>query len=898
MLKQMRRMIRENYVLAFIGLHGKGRSTKIVAYRDVFLRFQRHPTIIQFIKTETRTVGVRLFGVYNGLGICHNNTGKENAMRYLTVRLFCLLVISTSATAAVLSVKPADYWVCELSCEVDADGKRSLTAHTTITQPQGYSQVLDAPVKVIGGRAHWELEYPLIDEGRFDVKRGDWDGYWDMGAYQFRTELKDGDEVIQRAQGTFDPTLLCQRDYYGPIITKYPQQFIECSPERPAYINTEWMSFTIRTLPDRVAACTVVVDVLPRDFERAYAVAAQGSSEREKEPECLAGPWTMQLTGDRQRKEFVTKGWPRGEYWIRIRLQRNGLAVGPYVIRKVWKEILPPEPCPPVPRRIGTPLQLLAGPYGFDSVRDIRFVTEALKKRPGTLLTMEKPWESELMFFKHVRYSDQKGEYLLQYAVGEGDVARKEEYAQLPSRTCLAVSRDAVHWTKPNLGLVNYRGSTDNNLIPSGQEDQPRLRPGVLSHDFEKATFRFYDANRDGLINMDHVFMSAVKRSFVRKCQHSSAKPFRAGSWPMEKRGNEYLVLTREAQLFLGIGMDLYHSSESIRCCVENKSNGRLLYYFRPGAPAYAPHDAPYDNMHMIRRVMAVMWSDNGTDWHRRFVAVGEESDPMSTELYVMTVFPEAEESVSGRPALALENHKANIAVDGDRVYLGALFMYDAKAGRQWPETIWSRDLIHWHRFDKRTKMIENGPWGSHDYGMIKIQSKYYVFGDEWWFPYTAINQVKQDYIGLGRTLTLEQLRTEYPNYSEMPGFTNWEEYWKRCKSMRYYPALARCKVGRVCHAEPLADSGQLTTTPVVLDGEFLAINARTEKGGSVRVELLDADGQPLAGFDSNASLPFQGDAIAHLVQWRDARLDKLPQDSVRVRFLLERAKLYAFHVQ
>ena len=32
-------------------------------------------------------------------------------------------------------------------------------------------------------------------------------------------------------------------------------------------------------------------------------------------------------------------------------------------------------------------------------------------------------------------------------------------------RCCLAKSKDGIHWTKPKLGLVNYNGSTANNLI-------------------------------------------------------------------------------------------------------------------------------------------------------------------------------------------------------------------------------------------------------------------------------------------------------------------------------------------------------------------------------------------------------------------------------------------------
>ena len=30
---------------------------------------------------------------------------------------------------------------------------------------------------------------------------------------------------------------------------------------------------------------------------------------------------------------------------------------------------------------------------------------------------------------------------------------------------CYAESTDAIHWTKPNLGLFTYQGSTNNNIL-------------------------------------------------------------------------------------------------------------------------------------------------------------------------------------------------------------------------------------------------------------------------------------------------------------------------------------------------------------------------------------------------------------------------------------------------
>ena len=49
-----------------------------------------------------------------------------------------------------------------------------------------------------------------------------------------------------------------------------------------------------------------------------------------------------------------------------------------------------------------------------------------------------------------------------------GRVGRHAEWANYEGydgRLCYATSRDGIHWTKPDLGLVDYQGSTANNLV-------------------------------------------------------------------------------------------------------------------------------------------------------------------------------------------------------------------------------------------------------------------------------------------------------------------------------------------------------------------------------------------------------------------------------------------------
>jgi hypothetical protein len=804
-------------------------------------------------------------------------------MKLLSSVCICLL-IATSSFADDLSVSPIDSWTIELTCSVETSRATPLTARTTVTQPQGFSQVLSAPVEVHSANATWQLIYPLIDEGRFDPQPGNWNGYWSMGEYEFRVELMDGDHVIHATNTGWDPMSACPRDRYGPICSAYPHQFIVCSPGQPAYIDEDEMSFTIGTIPSRLPAVTTTVDV-----------TSGGSDQRR------AGPWRLELTGQLQQHTFDASGWPRGEYWIRVRVEREGNQVGPYLIRKVWKETLPAVESHSRMKRTSARPQLVGGPAGWSDVDGIKFVAVPLKKTPpGPLVTMEQPWETELLYYRSIHYDQNAAQFELDYTLANGAYERTEERAALPTTLCRAVSIDGIHWTKPSLGLVQYKGNRANNLVPEAQAyvapRPPHLAPH-LTHDLEKACFRPYDATGDGPPNLDNVFVTAVKRSFVQKCSDPSATPYSVGSWPMEKRGDDYLVLTKEPILYLGVGMDLVHSTEKIALHLEDQATGRLYYFFRPGAPAYPPHDTTYDNMHMARRVLGVMWTDDGIHWQRRLVLVPDDNDEPGTQFYYLSSIASRQQITSGRPAMALENHWNKGTVRSDEPILGVLSVYDARANMIWPELVYATDLLHWHRFADRKKWIANGPPGSADFGLVKIAAHRLEFGTEWWFPYQAINQYHQDFIGLAKMASLEALKRAHPNYVEMPGFENWSQYWKRCKSVRYTCGVGRCQAGRVSYAEPSSHrEGRLTTEPVLLEDKTLYLNTKISPGGKVRVCVLNQSGEPIAGLGAQECLAIEADSMAAPVRWTGRSLDELRGTAVRLRFTLHNARLYSYH--
>ena len=91
------------------------------------------------------------------------------------------------------------------------------------------------------------------------------------------------------------------------------------------------------------------------------------------------------------------------------------------------------------------------------------------------------------------------------------------------------------------------------------------------------------------------------------------------------------------------------------------------------------------------------------------------------------------------------------------------------------------------------------------------------------------------------------------------------------------------------------ADAGEMVTRPLRFSGRELAVNYSTSAGGSVRVEIQDAEGKPAPGFALADCRPLVGDAIEQKVSWsKGSDLSALTGRAVRLRFVMQEADLYA----
>jgi len=89
-------------------------------------------------------------------------------------------------------------------------------------------------------------------------------------------------------------------------------------------------------------------------------------------------------------------------------------------------------------------------------------------RREEVVFEHDTPWEGNISGYATVlRETD--GQYRMYYRGWHADTRSPRADTPLHEAViCLALSDDGLHWTRPNLGLIAWDGSTDNNLIWTG----------------------------------------------------------------------------------------------------------------------------------------------------------------------------------------------------------------------------------------------------------------------------------------------------------------------------------------------------------------------------------------------------------------------------------------------
>ena len=184
-----------------------------------------------------------------------------------------------------------------------------------------------------------------------------------------------------------------------------------------------------------------------------------------------------------------------------------------------------------------------------------------------------------------------------------------------------------------------------------------------------------------------------------------------------------------------------------------------------------------------------------------------------------------------------------------------------------------SRDGFHWHRPDRQTFLGVSEREGSWNWANIQSAGGCcLVVGDQLYF-YVSGRQGRPGTDAPGICSTgLATLRRD--------GFA----------SMDWVPEDNRTR-RRLAGAAP-----SLTTRPIRFTGSELFVNADA-RGGELRVEVLDRNGNVRAPFTRDACEPIVRDGTRLPVRWTSGSLRDLAGETVRFRFSLTRGRLFAFWV-
>jgi len=190
-----------------------------------------------------------------------------------------------------------------------------------------------------------------------------------------------------------------------------------------------------------------------------------------------------------------------------------------------------------------------------------------------------------------------------------------------------------------------------------------------------------------------------------------------------------------------------------------------------------------------------------------------------------------------------------------------------------------SRDLVNWSRPD-RTDLVTPGPKGSWDWGFSLSSNGFLTvkLPDGQW-----------------------QTRFYYGAFAGEHTCGSADKAAGECTTV-----AGNSKIGLVTwpadrfesfHANGATGAGTVTTRPLSPAGGTLSVNYDPGTGGSLRVEVLDADGNAIPGYGAADATPITANALAPgaIVTWGDRAT--LPAGPVRLRFHLTGGDLYEYAI-
>lgn len=413
-------------------------------------------------------------------------------------------------------------------------------------------------------------------------------------------------------------------------------------------------------------------------------------------------------------------------------------------------------------------------------------------------------------------------------------------------------STDGVHWDKPDLGLMEVGGRRDHNIVFTS--DMVPQSPTFLSYGPEKY-----------IIPTTPMVPQGKKAFFWGVNKHprprDESEKFIGLAIVQDHRRGAHIVTSPDGvhwscatSPFWQTPHDVAGNGDDCLMHIMYDDAKEKWTLYRRIIPEFSERmvanesDGNRRGVDRYNRAYAYAESDDLSEWNNhRFILAMDADDPADTELYQFATHKLGETYV-GYMSVFYIRHPSPV-----NVHLAT-----------------SRDGVNFTRVCRGEPFIPHGPLGYYDFmAMACSQPKPIVVGDTVYFYYAAVN------------------------YSHDVNVEATDPALMTCGA-----ALATFKRDRYASLEtcPLGTGpSRVITKPFTVEHSKLYLNAATWNSGSIRVEALGPDWQPIAGFTEAEARTIQGDALDHPVRWNDnADVSKLMGQEIRLKFHMTRARLHA----
>ena len=383
--------------------------------------------------------------------------------------------------------------------------------------------------------------------------------------------------------------------------------------------------------------------------------------------------------------------------------------------------------------------------------------------------------------------------------------------------TCYAESDDGIHWTRPKLGIVDFQGSKENNIILSAGGDDW----GSGAANFAP----FKDSNPAALPGEQYKALGGIQRGLYAFVSPDGIRWSQKPDAPIMTRAMTPVPMING---FDSHNLAFWEAREQRYICYIRDQ------YLAPGTG---------ERIRGIRRTT----SKDFRNW--TFPEWVDLGDTPADQFYTFSITPyfRAPHVYLAFPKRYLPFRDAELPK-----------IYDAGRGKGLSDSVFmtSRDGTHWNRTFLEA-FVRPGP----DPLNWTDRSNYIAWG----VVPTAPGEISLYVLKHFRLPTIHirrgVLRTD--------GFVSVNAPYR---------------------------GGELLTKPLVFRGRRLIVNYATSAAGSLRTEVIGADGLPVPGYNLTNSVELFGDRIDEPVRWdHGSDLGRLAGQPIQLRFVLKDADLYAF---